>query len=410
MSSSPKTKFNAVSIFTGAGGLDIGFEKGGFNIISAVEIHPRYYETICKNKEKKIPVSTDTSDYFFKNTIIINDDIANISANTLKADYDDIDCLIGGPPCQAFSSSGKQQSIFDKRGKLIYEYFRILKELRPKTFLFENVRGLVTAKGKNAEPGEILKDLLSMFKSLGYNCRVALLNAAEYGGYQRRVRCFIIGSRIAAAPFFPTPKYSKIEEISLIPDLCKSKWHTLREFLSLYSDNDISNWVRPSETLFDQLKNIPMGKGLKSKGRTEATRPNGHWGYRQGTFIADLDMPARTVTGSSSQDWIRLDDNTLRRITLKEAALLQGFPKNWEFCGTKADQFQQIGNAVPIIFGEVLSKILYDYLNGSYLELPHSNEIELPKNIAENIRYTKYDNKKNGAYRANNFPVIKKEE
>ncbi len=406
MNTSSKESLKAVSIFTGAGGLDIGFERAGFDIISTLEIHPKYCETILLNQSKKIPIDGTTEGRtFYQGTKVVNADIATVCGDDLISRNDTIDCLIGGPPCQAFSSAGKQQSIFDKRGTLVYEYFRILSELKPKTFLFENVRGIVTAKGKNAEPGEIIVELLSLFSNAGYNCRVALLNAAEYGAYQRRVRCFIIGSNIAAAPLFPNPEYAEIEEISLIPEMNRRKWRTLGEFLDKYADQDESAWIRPTEELAKQLSSLPSGKGLKSIGRVEATRPSGHWGYRQGTFIADLSKPARTVTGSSSQDWIRMSDGSLRRLTLKEIAGLQGFPREWEFCGSKADRYQQVGNAVPTVFGEVLGKTLAEYLRGGYQFMPVSNDPELPKNIREAIRYTKYDNERNGAYRANNFPV-----
>ena len=405
MSLSQHKPLTAVSIFSGAGGLDIGFEQAGFHIVSAVEIHPRYFSTLKTNQDKKIPVPNFQGKTYLAGTTLINADIANVSGTDLGAE--EIDCLIGGPPCQAFSSAGKQQSIFDSRGTLIYEYLRILKELNPKTFLFENVRGLVTAKGINAEPGEILTGLLSEFSKLGYNCKVALLNAAEFGAYQRRVRCFIIGSRLAAAPDFPDPQFAEKEEISILPELCRKKWRTLGDFLSVYADTDEANWVFPSEALYEEMKLIPEGKGLRSKGRVEATRPGGHWGYKQGTFIADLSKPARTVTGSSCQDWIRLEDGTLRRITMKEAAALQGFPPEWVFSGSKTDMFQQIGNAVPTVFGKLLGEVLAKYISGGYLAYPTSNEINLPQNIAENIRYTKYDGEKNGAYRANNFPVAR---
>ena len=392
---------NAISIFTGAGGLDIGFERAGFNVISAVEIHPVYCNTILENQKKKIPINGGP-EYYYEGTLVLNDDINNVTGEQLLRGFPKgkIDCLIGGPPCQSFSSAGKQGSIFDKRGTLIYEYFRILQETMPKTFLFENVRGLVTAKGYDQEPGEILTELLKMFYDLGYSCRAALLNAAEYGAYQARVRCFIIGSRIAAAPYFPIPQYGKNEEVSFIPEMCRKKWKTLGDFLELNADNDVCNWVRPTPELAESLKDIDEGKGLRSLGRVEATRPGGHWGYRQGTFIADLKKPARTVTGSSSQDWIRLKDGSLRRLTLNEVAGLQGFPNEWVFCGRKSDQFQQVGNAVPTLFGELLGNILKDYLSGSYQNYPESNPLELPSNIKENIRYTKYDNSKNGAYRA----------
>lgn len=405
MSSSGEASLKAVSIFTGAGGLDIGFERAGFETISTLEIHPKYCDTILLNQSKKIPISGASGErYYFQGTKVFNADIATVSGSEL-ANSDKVDCLIGGPPCQAFSSAGKQQSIFDKRGSLIYEYFRILKELQPKTFLFENVRGIVTAKGKTAEPGEIIIELLTLFSKAGYSCRVALLNAAEYGAYQRRVRCFIIGSRIAAAPFFPVPKYAEEEICSLVPEMNRKKWRTLGDYLDQYADLDESSWIRPTADLEQLLNSVPNGKGLKSNGRVEATRPGGHWGYRQGTFIADLSKPARTVTGSSSQDWIRLGDGSLRRLTLKEVAGLQGFPSAWEFCGSKADQYQQVGNAVPTVFGEILGKAIADYLKGGYLSLPNKNDTEIPQDIQEAIRYTKYDNEKNGSYRANKFPI-----
>lgn len=229
------------------------------------------------------------------------------------------------------------------------------------------------------------------------------MNAAEYGAYQRRVRCFIIGSNIAAAPLFPSPEYAEEEEISLIPELNRKKWRTLRDYLEKYADSDESTWIRPTEDLAQQLEGIPSGKGLKSAGRVEATRPGGHWGYRQGTFIADLSKPARTVTGSSSQDWIRMSDGSLRRLALKEVAGLQGFPVQWEFCGSKADQYQQVGNAVPTVFGEVLGRVLADYLKGGYLSMPKSNEPELPKDIVESIRYTKYDYERHVTIKAAQF-------
>lgn len=399
MISSTTAKLKAVSIFTGAGGLDIGFERAGFQILSTLEIHPSYHQTIVANKLKKIRISHNSNDYYFEGTNVLNEDVRKVSANQLFASDFDIDCLIGGPPCQAFSSAGKQESIFDDRGQLIYEYLRILKEMRPKTFLFENVRGLVTAKGRNNEPGEILIDLLSLFEKSGYNCRVALLNSADFGAYQRRVRCFILGSRIAAAPFFPMATHSKNATEGSLFEPGKEKWKSLGEFLKKYGSNNPEEWTRPTATLENQLSDVEEGKGLRSVGRAEATRPNGHWGYRQGTFIADLSLPARTVTGSSSQDWIRLSDGSLRRLTLKEVAGLQGFPDEWEFCGSKSDQFQQVGNAVPAIFGEVLGKTLAYYIQSDFRNYPKTNKAELPNNIKANINCTKRDNMINGAYR-----------
>jgi len=126
----------------------------------------------------------------------------------------------------------------------------------------------------------------------------------------------------------------------------------------------------------------------------ESTRPGGHWGYRQGTFIADTKLPARTVTGSSSQDWIRLKDGSLRRLTLQEVAQLQGFPRQWRFCGTKAQQYKQIGNAVPTIFGEVLGQEFIRYLKTVDESLP-PQKIPMPKKFYDYIEYTKKENDRN---------------
>lgn len=389
----------AVSIFTGAGGLDIGIEMAGGDVISTLEIHPSYCATVRNMKAKGVQIP-NTDRTFFQGTNVIEGDIRKIPAKDLLGRKKSVDCLIGGPPCQAFSSAGRQDSIFDERGTLVYEYFRILKELKPKVFLFENVRGLVTAKGIRNEPGEVLKGLLGMFRKIGYSCRAKLLNAADYGLPQRRVRCFIVGSSIAPAPDFPAPTHAEVPFDSLLPSECRKPWVSLGRYLASHADNEKSHWTLPTAKVRAALESLPEGKGLKSTGVKEATRPGGHWGYRQGMFIADQTKPARTVTGASSQDWIRLADGTLRRLTLREVAGLQGFPAEWEFAGSMADQYQQIGNAVPTVFGEVLGRALGEYLSGGWRMCPLVKGDGISEEIERSIRSTKYDNMKNGAYRA----------
>ena len=157
----------AVSIFTGAGGLDIGIERTGGDVLSTLEIHPSYCATVRNMKAKGV-VNPRTGRAYFQNAKIIQGDIRDMSAGDLLGRRKSVDCLIGGPPCQAFSSAGKQNSIFDARGTLVYEYFRLLKEIRPKVFLFENVRGLVTAKGATDEPGEVLGRTLADYLAGGW--------------------------------------------------------------------------------------------------------------------------------------------------------------------------------------------------------------------------------------------------
>jgi DNA (cytosine-5)-methyltransferase 1 len=138
---------------------------------------------------------------------------------------------------------------------------------------------------------------------------------------------------------------------------------------------------------------------LKSPGVKETTRPGGHWGYKQGTFIADLDKPARTVTAASTQDWVRLEAGALRRLTLAECAALQGFPRQWTFSGARASQFRQVGNAVPVTFGEVIGHNLVQaairWRRGETRdERPKS--ARLPASFLEYVHYTIRDEARNG--------------
>ena len=370
-----------VSLFSGAGGLDIGLERSGFEALSLCEIESGFCNTLEANQNG---THSDGIDYF-KGAKVFNADIRDLSGADLAL-KGDLDLVVGGPPCQAFSSSGKQLSVLDPRGTLVNEFLRIVDELQPRMFLFENVRGLVTARDSNGEPGGVIRDLLNQLQELGYSCRATLLNSADFGSYQRRVRCFIVGSMRGTAPLFPEPTHQKNA------DMFYQQWLSLRSFLEEYADLNEDSYTYPTEKLGRQLRELPDGSGLKSAGRAEKTRPGGHWGYRQGTFIADLDLPARTVTGSASQDWVRWEGK-LRRLTLNEVKLLQGFPSDWEILGTKAQRFKQVGNAVPTVFGELLGGMIQAFLK-EYPSTPPV-KLDLPKSFKGYIDYTKKDHARN---------------
>lgn len=377
---------NYVSLFSGAGGLDIGLERAGLNLISMCEIDVVFCQTLKQNMGF---VHNDGRQYL-KNSKVLNCDIRDISGRELKLGNKSIDVVVGGPPCQAFSSSGKQLSVLDPRGALVSDYIRIIGELKPKMFVFENVRGLVTARDEKGVPGGVITRIVRELEDLGYSCRSSLLNSADYGSHQRRVRCFIVGSSKGEAPFFPEPIYSKDG------GLFRPKWLSLRDYLNEFEDRDKENYSFPTKELLKLLNDVKDGSGLKSPGRAETTRPGGHWGYRQGTFIADLDLPARTVTGSASQDWIRWR-NVLRRLTLEEVKGLQGFPSDWIVAGNKSQQFKQIGNAVPTVFGELIGLSILEHLQ----KFPTSPPVKLgiPKKFLGYIDYTKRDEKRNGQSR-----------
>ena len=374
-----------VSLFSGAGGLDIGLERAGFEAVSLCEIESVFCNTLLANQGWP----HNDGQKYLSHAKIVNADIRDVRAADLSLGKR-IDLVVGGPPCQAFSSSGKQLSVLDPRGALVSDFCRIVGELKPRMFLFENVRGVVTARDKNGEPGGVIVALIRVLEELGYSCRAALLNSADYGSSQRRVRCFIIGSCRGKSPAFPEPTCQKDGGLFSEP------WKPLREFLEQHADQNPAEFTFPTEQLAQQLADIPCGSGLKSQGKAEATRPGGHWGYRQGTFIADLDLPARTVTGSSSQDWIRWN-GILRRLTLNEIKALQGFPDDWAVEGTKAQQYKQVGNAVPAVFGEALGRTILQHLKNFPKGKPVL--ISIPECFKSYIDYTKRDHARNSASR-----------
>ena len=259
-----------VSLFSGAGGLDIGLERAGIEAVSLCEIEPVFCRTLSANQGW---AHSDGRKYL-SNATILNADIRDVRAEDLS-NGKRIDLVVGGPPCQAFSSSGKQLSVLDPRGALVSEFCRIVGELKPRVFLFENVRGLVTARDKNGEPGGVITELMHVLEELGYSCRAALLNSADYGASQRRVRCFIIGSSRGKAPQFPEATCQKDGGLFSV------QWRSLREFLLQHADEDSSQFTFPTRQLAEKLAEIECGSGLKSQGKAEATRPRGHWGDRK---------------------------------------------------------------------------------------------------------------------------------
>jgi DNA (cytosine-5)-methyltransferase 1 len=389
-----------VSLFCGAGGLDIGLEQAGFETVCASDCDGDCIDTLRMNKERSLPVAGDLSRHYLASADIIREDIAELHGNELIPYSGEEgwrpDLLAGGPPCQPFSSSGAQRSVLDKRGRLFEHFVRLASVLRPRVILFENVRGLVTARGPNGSPGEVLQMVRGAFENIGYATRFELLNAADYGCPQRRVRLFMIATQDQELPEFPMPTHAEKPEHNLFGST--RPWVPLGDFLASREPPKSEEVVRPSATLGPLLAELPPGSGLKSPGRKEATRPGGHWGYKQGTFIADLTRPARTVTAASTQDWTRQDDGMLRRLTLAECAGLQGFPADWEFVGTKTSKFRQVGNAVPTVFGKVLGECIAHALQ-SPLPIRPPQSASLPGHMHSAMRYTRRDHERNHASR-----------
>jgi DNA (cytosine-5)-methyltransferase 1 len=394
---------SVVSLFTGAGGLDAGLESAGLSTTAAVECDSDCVATLRATQARRVavPSSSGATRAYLQHTTILQRRIEDVSAADLRPARADRswtpDVLAGGPPCQPFSSAGKQLSVSDPRGRLFEEFVRLASELRPKYILFENVRGLVTAKGPAGEAGEVLSMVKETFERAGYATSFKLLNSADYGAPQRRVRLFMMGARVSPLPQFPLRTHAATPQESLFPCL---PWVTLGQFLATHRFQvDEADVIVPSPSLEAALASVAPGSGLKSPGARETTRPGGHWGYKQGTFVADPSLPARTVTASSTQDWMRRPDGSLRRLTWRECAGLQGFPSEWQFVGDRASKYRQIGNAVPSVFGAVLGRALLDALStAGHRGRPVS--AEFPLEIKSSIDYTKRENARNGESRA----------
>jgi len=384
-----------ISVFSGAGGLDLGLELAGWRCAYASDIDENAVATLVANRGFRLGRRKA-----FSSAHIEQSDIRAISPREVLAKADlrrgSVPLLVGGPPCQSWSSAGHQHGFSDPRGKLFGDYINLASGIDARWLLLENVRGLLTARGADGEPGSALALIRKRLFRAGYQTAVSLLNAADYGVAQRRVRLFIIGFRAGDPPPFPTPTHAKeTRSYKIVP------WVTLGEILASLSDLDDGEIIRPNSGLAAQLAKVAPGSGVKSPGKSEVTRPNGHWGYKQGAFVADLTKSARTVTANAQQDWVRDAELGLRRLCPRECAAIQSFPTNWRFIGSRVTQYRLIGNAVPPLLAKHIGSSLRQILNNDD-GIDASNQkklLPLPQELLSAINYTKRDERANGASR-----------
>ena len=392
----PQRSLTAVSLFSGAGGLDIGLEQAGFEVVSMVEADADCVLTLKANQGRRIGTAGGTWSAY-EHARILHRNIEEITIGDLVRTNENIMLLVGGPPCQPFSFCGKMRSLEDPRGNLFEHFVRLTKELLPPLILLENVQGLVTAKGPQGVPGEVLAMVRSRFEELGYGTRVALLNAADYGVPQRRVRFFMIASRHEPLPSFPEPNHAKDASDGLLFGL--KRWVNLGETLSDLPPPDVADTVRPKPRMEEKLLGLKPGTGLKTAGIREANRPSGHWGYRQDSFLADPNLPSRTIRSAATPDWIFDRDGKLRRLTWRECAVLQSFPSDWEFIGGRTSKFKQIGNAVPPLLSHGIALSLRESLEAMDRRSSPPDSADLPSNFLRAIKYTISENRVNGESR-----------
>ena len=316
-----------LSLFSGAGGLDIGFHDVGFDIRSMVEIDEKFSNTLTANTGKE---------KYFGDSSVHNVDIKDVSAEC----FDDVDFIIGGPPCQTFSAAGRRAAgvpgLKDSRGNLFEEYVRLLHELQPRGFLFENVYGVI-----GAENGTAWKKILSAFRGVGYEVSWRILDSADYGVPQHRERVFIVG--IKNDHFhFPRPTHGPDSLSERVFVNAATAVHDLK-----VSNVDASREVRGR--FGKLLQDIPPGLNY-SFFTTELGHPNPIFAWRSKfsdfLYKAHPEFPVRTLKAQGGQytgpfHW----DN--RPFSLGELRRLQTFPDRYVLKGGRGAAIHQIGNSVP---------------------------------------------------------------
>jgi len=296
-----------VSLFSGAGGLDLGFIKAGHTVIWANDLYADAVDTYRKNIGNHIVFA----------------DIKDIPSDAIP----DCDIVIGGFPCQGFSVANVKRHEGDQRNTLYKELIRVIEAKKPKFFLAENVKGLT-----NLAKGKVFEMILSDFVGIGYRVVYKVLNAADYGVPQTRQRVFIVGVRndLDVEYTFPDPTHSKDEVDG------KKPWIGVGEALSHIPDPDVDN----------DLKNHVYSK--------YKLQFNGYLGHRP----LDPMKPAPTVTARGDNKGgvvILPHPNGSRRMTGRELAAVQSFPLDYDFCGTLSSVYRQIGNAVPPLLAKALA-------------------------------------------------------
>jgi DNA (cytosine-5)-methyltransferase 1 len=376
-----------ISLFAGAGGLDLGLERAGWKCLYGVDSDPEAVATLRSNQGER----------FGAEALFECADVRELRGEDLLERIGrgrgEVPLMAGGPPCQSWSSAGKQLGFDDPRGRLFRDFVRLSDECGCRVIVFENVRGMLTARGPMGEPGEALQIIRETLLERGYRSEVQLLNAADYGVPQRRFRLFIVAYRDTARPVYPAPTHARPEDCGLF----QKPWRRLAEVLAAAGPPPPEDLIRPSGEMAKRLRGLKPGQGAKSPGKRETTRPGGHWGYLQGGFVADPDLPARTVTASSQQDWVMLEDGSHRRLTPRECALIQTFPADWRFVGNRSSQYRLVGNAVPPLLAEALGPCLAAMIEGEIDRSPF--DFGLPPALETAIRYTKKEEQRNGASR-----------
>lgn len=307
-----------VALFAGCGGLDLGFENAGFDIIWA------------NDNNKKVE---ETYRYNHKNTELIIKSLVDIKSE----DIPECDVIIGGPPCQSWSLAGAMKGKEDSRGQLFYEYVRVIKDKRPMAFVAENVKGIVSKAHI-----ESFNEIVDMFKEAGYTVTYKLVNAKNYGVPQDRERVFIVGVRndLKVSYEFPEPTNDETNYV------------TLESAIGDLRDNP-GDWMEGSFSPIFMSRNRRRGWNevaftVQASGRQTQIHP---------------DSPEMEKVDKDKWQFKNDSSMKIRRMSVRECARIQTFPDSFEFLGAPINEnYKMIGNAVPVKLAEAVATKLKDCL------------------------------------------------
>lgn len=385
--------FKTVSLFSGAMGLDLGLESTGeFEVLAAVEKEPSFCDTIRKNRDSGVLLGSP---------LVYETDIKELDAHQLMADLGlnpgELDLLVGGPPCQSFSTAGRRRTVEDPRGTLLWDFLRFIEVLQPKFFLMENVRGLISSALRHRpiadrpvrggaplepeeQPGSVIQKFDDDLRTISgpYRMDIFEVNSVNYGAPQIRERALFVGSRLPGAVLsFPNPTHGPIatssavhqQQLSLEGDpepvdgSSLRPWRTLRDALSGLVDADpvIQDFSPRKKRYLDLVpeganwRSLPPDIAEESMGRAFHAKGGRSGWWRRLTW----DLPSPTLVTMPNHASTSLCHPTeTRALTVREYARIQEFPDDWQICGTPAEQYAQIGNAVPVRLGAVAGRVI----------------------------------------------------
>lgn len=393
-----KNKPIALSFFSGAMGLDIGLELSGFETLLACEIDKDSRQTIVTNKPQ-IALIGDIRDYSAEQV----KSFAGLGSN------DDIDLIIGGPPCQAFSTAGKRKSFEDSRGNVFLYFIELALELAPKYLVIENVRGLLSAPLKHRphiergdefpeltieeQKGGALLHIISVLKDNGYSVSFNLYNSANFGSPQIRERVVIICSRDGEKVPYLTPSHSENGEYGL------PNWKTFQDAVINLPEKpcDHINFPEKRIRFYKLLKPGQNWRDLPEELQKEALGKSYYAGGGKTGFLRRLawDKPSPTVVTNPAMPATDLAHPIENRpLSIQEYKRLQEFPDNWKICGSLLSQYKQVGNAVPISLGQAIGKTIMNHIQGidnvqysdfQYSRYKNTNETDWEISIRENF-------------------------